>query len=465
MSRVTGLIKFAVIGAVLGLTFFGNTYKLAEAAGPATWYVSLNGSNADGMSWATAWSDLNKVNWSVVWPGDTIVIDGGTSTCSVSPYDFQSTSPNPGVTCGARYSPFAVGQNGITIAASTDIGRNGTVVIDGGRDTPLPYCQQPSYSAASGSAYGIDFAGYTGVVIDGRHRSGIVVRGAQNGVRMGPGGNDTLRNMELFDNGYPTTISGGYNSDGNDILMGGQNNTYDRLLVHDGGQDEFHSDSSGYSEAGSQVTNSWMGAMREHPKYPGEPFNDLQAVGQGCTHADGIQIFAPGTTMSGLTIDHDVIGPGVNQGLYPSDSGTGTTFENVHVTNTLFLDAAQHNIISDNGVHGWVIDHVTLFATQSGFELPSDGTNTITNVIKFGGYVYTPGGTWSMAGSIWYGGDPLPGSAANINPNFVSAPTGNLPSFASLRAANLSPLYGGTAGSPLHSFANLLARIDALVGT
>src|SRR2546427_12453173 len=117
MSRVTGLIKFAVIGAVLGLTFFGNTYKLAEAAGPATWYVSLNGSNADGISWATAWSDLNKVNWSMVQPGDTIVIDGGTSTCSVSPYDFQSTSPNPRVTCGPPHHPLAVGPDRGTVPA------------------------------------------------------------------------------------------------------------------------------------------------------------------------------------------------------------------------------------------------------------------------------------------------------------------------------------------------------------
>src|SRR3989442_15264845 len=62
ISRVTGLIKFAVIGAVLGLTFFGNTYKLAEAAGPATWYVSPNGSNADGNRWAPAWRDPKKVN-------------------------------------------------------------------------------------------------------------------------------------------------------------------------------------------------------------------------------------------------------------------------------------------------------------------------------------------------------------------------------------------------------------------
>ena len=430
----------------------------------ALFYVSPGGNGADGTTWTTAWTDMNQINWAAVPAGATIVVDGGSSPCSVSPYDFQPATPNPGVTCGQRYSPLTVGQNSVTIVRSTETGRNGTVVIDGGRDTPLPYCYQTSYSATSGAAYGIDFGSHSGVVIDGRSRSGIVVRGARNGVRMGPGGNDTLRNMELFDNGYPTTIAGGYNSDGNDILMGGQNNTYDRLLVHDGGQDELHSDSTGYSEAGSSVTNSWMGAMREHPLYPGEPFNDRQAVATDCTHADGVQIFAPATTMSGLTIDHDVFGPGTNQGLYPSDRRTGTAFDNVRVTNTLFLDVARHNIITDNPVNGWVLDHDTIFATQGGFELPGNGSNTITNVIKYGGYVYTPGGSWITEGNVWFGGGLLPGSAANVDPGFTSVPAGPLPGFASLRAADLTPSCAGCGGAPLHSWTDLLALIDSLNG-
>ena len=117
--------------------------------------------------------------------GATIVVDGGSSRCSVSPYDFQPASPNPGVTCGQRYSPLTVGQNSVTIVRSTETGRDGTVVIYGGRDTPLPYCYQTSYSATNGAAYGIDFGSHSGVVIDGRSRSGIVVRGVRNGVRMG----------------------------------------------------------------------------------------------------------------------------------------------------------------------------------------------------------------------------------------------------------------------------------------
>jgi hypothetical protein len=109
------------------------------------------------------------------------VLDGGHSACRVSPYDFQPSAPDPGVTCGQRYHPFSIGQDDITIERSTAPGHDGTVVIDGGRDTPLPYCGQKSYSAVTGANAGIDLNGHSGVTIDGTTRSGIVVRGARNG--------------------------------------------------------------------------------------------------------------------------------------------------------------------------------------------------------------------------------------------------------------------------------------------
>jgi hypothetical protein len=381
----------------------------------------------------------------------------------VSPYDFKPSSPNPGITCGQRYQPFSVGRDDVTIGRSTAAGHDGTVVIDGGRDTALPYCGQASYSAPGGAAVGIDLNGHSGVVINGMTRSGIVVRGTKNGVRMGAAGHELLRNMEIFDNGYAISHSWGYSTDGNGLLMGGRRNGYGRLLVHDNGQDEFHSDAAGYDESGSWVRNSWLGAMRQHPSYPGEPFNDLQASGHnpGCTHADGIQIFAPPTTMSGLSINRDVFGPGVNQGLYPSDGGTGATVNDVTITDSLFLDAASHNIITDNPVHGWDLSHDTIFATQGGFEIPGNGSNTMTDVIKYGGYVYTPGGSWTTSGNTWDLGDPLPGGAASINPGFTSVPSGKLPSLASLRSADLTAS-ATTSGSHLHSWSDLLRRIDSL---
>jgi hypothetical protein len=430
---------------------------------PRTFYVSPDGKGTTGLSWVTAWRDTSLIDWPAIPSGSKIVIDGGDSACSASPYDYQLSSPDPGVTCGMRYRPLSVGRDDVIIERSTAPGRDGTVVIDGGRDTPLPYCGQGSYSAAAGSSAGIDLNGHSKVMIDGMARSGIVVRGARDGIVMGSGGHNALRNIEIFDNGYAIRHPWGYSSDGNGVLMGGMDNVYDRLLVHDNGQDEFHSDNRGYNESGSAVSNSWLGAMRENPRYAGEPFNDLQASGHdpGCTHADAVQIFAPGITMNKLSFDYDVFGPGVNQGLYPSDGGTGTTFDDVAVRNSLFLDAASSNIVTDTRVHGWNLSYDTLFATQGGIEIPGNGENGISHVVKYGGKAYGPGGSWVVSDSIWYEGDPLPGAAVHSDPGFASVPTGILPGLASIRAADLAP-QATSDGSPLHSWRALLARIDLL---
>jgi hypothetical protein len=333
------------------------------------------------------------------------------------------------------------------------------VVIDGGRDTPLPYCGQARYHAVTQSNAGIDLNGHSGVIINGMTRSGIVVRGAQNGVMMRGGGYDTLLNMEIFDNGFAVAHSGGYSSDGDGVLMGGRDNVYDRLLVHDNGQDEFHSDASGYDESKSGLYNSWLGAIRKHPRYPDHPFNDLQTSGHdpGCTHADGMQIFAPGTTMSSLTFNYDVLGPGTNTGLYLSDRSTGTTFNDVTIKNSLFLSAASTDILTDTRVHGWNLTHDTIIAFHGALGIPGNGGNMMTSVIKYGGYVSTQGGSWNTSGNVWYGGDPLPGKPAQFNPGFSGMPT----DLAGLLTANFTPSNKG-GGSPLHSRSALLERIDSL---
>lgn len=44
MSRVTGLIRFAAVGAVLGPTFFGNTYQFTNSLPNLVYYGFLAGS-------------------------------------------------------------------------------------------------------------------------------------------------------------------------------------------------------------------------------------------------------------------------------------------------------------------------------------------------------------------------------------------------------------------------------------
>lgn len=412
-----------------------------------TWYVSgAVSSSGNGTSWAAAWKDTASIAWGSLASGDIIEIDGGTTTSTVSPYDFAAGSPNPGVNCGMTYSPFTVGAGNITIRRSRAAGRNGTVVISGGRLTPLPYCGQVSYSATTGAAIGIDCSGHTGVTIDGQDRSGIIVRGAQNGLKPGTNGGNTFRNMELFDNGYPTTsgtgpAGGTYNSDGNNILTAG-NNTYDRLLVHDGGQDEFHSDAggTGSDQSGTHVTSCWMGAMRPHPSFSYEPFNDLQIAGYSSTHADGYQSFIPNVTMTGLVFDHCVFGPGVNQGLYPTDP-SGTYANNVTVTNCLFMAAVSHDIETDVTVHGWTIDHCTFYApVKEGLDMLGNGASVMTNCLQLGGDSASPGMTWTGSGNAWWQGSGGLPVSVNANPGFATTPgTGSNVPITTLLAASLVP--------------------------
>jgi hypothetical protein len=243
--------------------------------------------------------------------------------------------------------------------------------------------------------------------------------------------------------------------------------------VHDNGQDGFQ---DAEHAPGTLVDlawrDSWVYGGRENPLYPdrGYGFSGPQigpdGADTGCTHVDGVQLFAGGL-QRGLTFEHLVLGPLLNQGLYPGDARRGTRYEGVAVRDVLFLGASSHNLNADAPVAGWTLDRVTLFAPQGGLELPtrSGGANALTNSVKHGGYTHLPGWSGPLAGTIWSGGGPLPG-APQQDPRFARAPAGRDPRFAALRAADLTPTCAGCAGkgAALTSVQALLDRIDALNG-
>ena len=113
--------------------------------------------------------------------------------------------------------------------------------------------------------------------------------------------------------------------------------------------------------------------------------------------------------MTGLTFNYDVFGPGLNQGLYPSDPVTRTTFNDVTITNSLFLDTASHNIITENPVTRLGISDDTIFATQGGIEIPGNGRNTMTDVIKYARCCRCQVAPGTTSGDVWSQGYPLPG--------------------------------------------------------
>jgi hypothetical protein len=490
--------SIALVALGVGVAAFAVARSSSTAStsnGATTWYVSRNGNNADGTSWATAWSDFNDINWSSVHSGDTIVVDGGSTECTPG-YRFSGSVPGTG--CGMEYThDLAPTVSNLTIKLSTASGHDGTAVLFGGNSVLLPYCSQQTYTGngpqavggvgGMGNQYGIVLDGVNKVTVDGSHASGIMVWGWQNGVyqeNSAIGGN-TFERMEIFDNGIAgkrlygnsstmpgasvngvTIPAGGYQTDGDGILVGaGPNLTIRGDIIHDNGQDDIHStDNITTNQAnGLTLDTDWLTGFRESPLAPGEPYNDLQAIGytnQGgvsnCTHVDGIQMYS-GTTQSGMTVDHTLFGPLINQGLYLE-----ATWTHVSVTDSLFM-VVSHNIVTDTPVNDWALDHDTLFAEQGGFKIPTSGPNSMTNIVKYGGSVSTPNWTGTTNGNVWYSGDPLPGSSSNQNPDFVGpVPSGALNGFPSYAAANFAAQCAGCQGSSLHTLGDIVSRIESL---
>ena len=184
------------------------------AAG-STYYVSRSGNNADGGSWATAWNELNKVNWSVIQPGDTILVAGGTynTTLSNGPLSGEGASG--------------------TAAAPITIRADGNVVIDGqGSRRSAIYMGRPYVIIDGVSRYGFEITRHTWAGVE-------VANGGDNvtlqflhvhhnppdpsggdifGVRTSGADGLTIRNCEINDNGQDAiqSILGG-----NDVLLEG----------------------------------------------------------------------------------------------------------------------------------------------------------------------------------------------------------------------------------------------------
>lgn len=485
MQRSWRVLLVFCAALTLGLAAFA---AAPHARAATTFFVSRNGNNTDGHSWATAWNNLDQINWTAVSAGDTIFIDGGSTACP-SNYDFTST--RPGVVCGMLYNrTLTIGKSGtatapITIKLASDSGHNGTAVFFGGRTTPLPYCTQASYAASSsGTRYatGIVADGAQYVTVDGGRRSGIMVYGYDLGTGAYSTGIrttsntafDTFRNLEIFDNGIPTTISGGYNSDDPGVRLWGHNLTFDQNLIHDNGQDEFQgAGQNGNPVNNITIKNSWMYEHRMNPKYPGFGFNG-GPHSAGCTHADGIQIYGGGG-QSGLTFDYNIFGPYLMQGIYPSD--IGTYYNNVSVTHSLILGNYSNNVNVDaqspsTYPSNWQFTNDTLYDMPSNpdpsgygwtnLNLHSGSQLTFNASIFANGNGALPSGQ-SGSGNIYYSTRAVPGGT-NTNPLFTSALTTATPAWSTWASSNFTPGCTGCSGkgSPLHSFGDLTARIDSL---
>src|SRR5437879_2809566 len=87
MQRSWRVLLVFCAALTLGLAAFAAAPRARAAT---TFFVSRNGNNTDGRSWASAWNNLDQINWTAVSVGDTILIDGGSTACP-SNYDFTGT--------------------------------------------------------------------------------------------------------------------------------------------------------------------------------------------------------------------------------------------------------------------------------------------------------------------------------------------------------------------------------------
>jgi hypothetical protein len=405
-----------------------------------TYYVSRNGSNGDGRSWATAWNELNQINWTVIQPGNIIYIDGGTTNMT-----YQTE---------LRYGKSGTASQPIRIQRSTESGRNGQVVFFGGRSQTLPYCDQASYNDTGSSnyrEYGIFTTDHDYITIDGMGWRGIFIHGfRRSGIRIERNStNLTFRNLEIYNNGAAQQGTNGWRPTHPGINLAGVNTTMQRLIIHDNGHDAIQSLFDMNNINNFRLEQSWLYNGRMHPT-SGESWN-------WCTHTDGIQIF-DGGVISGITITETIIGPGFTQGVMlgqtMTSNGDWAEVDNVTMRDVLFAKAEDNNIMgyrntdSDN----WDLERVTAYCPTTNTHCLhiQQNNHRVVNSIFVDGLITFPQGISNYSGNCQYltGGLTI---GTVTDPRFASVSATNVLSNDDYRVTNTN-----CVGSRITSVSQLL---------
>lgn len=385
-----------------------NNHNPVNPAIEGVYYVSKTGDNGDGQTWATAWNELDQIDWDIIEPGDTINIDGGDTEMTYTTFIEigQSGLPN----------------NPITIQLSGEAGRNGKAIFFGGRSTPLPYCFQKEYTHdLSTQTYGIYTNDHSWLVIDGQKWGGFTMHGFErSAIRVERFSTDLLiRHVEAYDNGTPVFENGSWNSDFPGIRVAGKNITFERMLVHDNGQDAFQSLFGENNLENLVIRQSWLHNARVHPNGP-ESFNF-------CTHTDGLQIY-DGDETSGVLFEETIIGPGLTQGVLLGgvDEPTLANVTNVTFRNVLAIKAADNNLVGyrETDSYNWTYDRVTLDCSNTkGYCIRVDRTGhlVIDSIIYDGLVDFRESDATTLGNCVWeVRGDEI---GETLDPQFNSVST------------------------------------------
>ncbi|MBX9693289.1 MAG: hypothetical protein K2Z81_12950 [Cyanobacteria bacterium] len=298
-----GRWKVCVTTLFLGL-MAGASCNAAEAR---TFYVSnvTAPPNPDGASWTTAWTGIDKINWSVIAPGDTIEIDGGNGTYFNNRYSGTLTvgkSGQPGLP--------------ITIKASESPGRNGQVEIEGN------YADQTNGVKKSGIVIGDN----SYIVVKGRPmfnrlwtKSLKVVQFAGDGIVTGPNSHHVvLENLHVRAAGVSGRST--YTITGAGVKLQGSDQVCDGLLLDDNGLnlDVYSSNQNAPSIKNCVIRNYTLMAY----KADGIRINNTYRQGYGHFY-----------------LNNCILGPGLSTGVIYSQENSGLS-----VYNSLFVNPRITNI-------------------------------------------------------------------------------------------------------------------------
>jgi hypothetical protein len=311
----------------------------------ATYYVSKSNTSATatGSSWSTAWKDFDQINWTSILAGDTIYVDGGTTSLVYT-------------------KPLIVGKSGATnnpikIIKSMEPNHNGQVIIDGGR-TDIPGClaigTEPTGNYSGALPYGINIDEKSNIVVDGSEWQGLVIRHTSpDGILLrdrsttAETANILFRNIEIHDTGNLNTYSAA-------VSFEGHNLTFENMKIWDNGEDGYHTPNIGVENV--TIRRNWL-------YYTFPRFNS-------CRHADGMQI-AHEYVNTGGTRDK------INNGIYVYDSLFGPYIEHgllfgedtsnanrAQVRNAIVDNVTFYQGVETNGVMDYVFEQAMIDANE-----------------------------------------------------------------------------------------------------
>jgi hypothetical protein len=289
-------------------------YALPEEPGPSRYYVSPHGDNTTGLSYKTAWTDLDQIKYSVLKSADVVFIDGGAS----------------GIT---YHKPLLIpaGLTNVQFRNAVDPGHSGPVTIDG---------------TGSTSADGIRVTG-----------SYITVGGTGSWLPIPPPPPAAaplptatlpsqflkVQNFSIGIQDLSSSATLGYlevTGNKNGLSMEGESANVGASNIHDNTLNDIVDFANG-------TVNSYVGCW----------IHNLNYLPAGS--------IVPGMRLAGGTVNNCVIGPGLTHGIV-----TRTTSKSVTVSNCVLNDAtvANFEVIAEPGDLGAMgpvlMDNCTSFMTN-----------------------------------------------------------------------------------------------------